>query len=124
MYYLISWPEEGDSLTVVPGYKITTPKEELVPGCMCHVKGFEKHPAKIVASGDHKEMTKKMEGHIEDAVEPPRKKARVEDERNKENIVKKRKGENKKTTALRKKKGKGKNITNFMDACIDIYLSM
>ena len=63
LYYLISWPEEGESMSVAPGEQvISPPAEELVDGCMCKVKGFKKSLAKVVASRTKAEMSRKLDG--------------------------------------------------------------
>ena len=77
LHYLISWPEEGDAMSIIPGQKIASPSaEELTDGCMCKVKGFENNLAKVVARGSKSEMNRKLD-EIEGA-EPPKKSARLE----------------------------------------------
>ena len=88
LYYLISWPEEDDVMSVVAGQMIVSPPaEELIPGAMCKVKGFEKNLSKVVAAGTKAEMNTKldkMEDSSEDeAIKPPKKKARLEGKENK-----------------------------------------
>lgn len=89
LYYLISWPEEGDSLSVVPGHKIVSPPaEELIGGCMCKVKGFEKNPAKVITLGTYTEMNNKLEEvegtfTCDETGPPPKKKARLGSKENK-----------------------------------------
>lgn len=90
---------------MVPGYKITTPAEELIPGCMCKIKGFEKYLAKVVASGGYDDMNKRLdsiEHRSEDETEPPKKKPKVD----KENKTKRGRPPKKHTPNKIKKKGK------------------
>ena len=62
LYYLISWPEEDDDMTVLASHKIVSPPaEEMVPGAMCKVKGFEKNPSKVVAAGSKDKMNTLLE---------------------------------------------------------------
>ena len=57
LYYLISWPEEGDTTSVVTGETIVSlPAKELKEGCMWKVKRFENNPAEVVAAGTKAEM--------------------------------------------------------------------
>ena len=81
-YYLINWPEEGDALSVVPGHKIVSPPaEELTQGCMCKIKGFEKHLAKVIDFGTLEEMNSKVDLNDDDIeTQPPKKKARIDKE--------------------------------------------
>ena len=47
LYYLISWPEEDDVMSVVAGQMIVSPPaEELIPGAMCKVKVLRGKPLK------------------------------------------------------------------------------
>ena len=56
---------------------ISPPAHELLPGCMCKIKGFEKCLAQVLASGTRFEMEKQLEEEEEEEEEdvPPRKKA-------------------------------------------------
>lgn len=57
---------------------ISPPAHELLPRCMCKIKGFEKCLAQVLASGTRFEMEKKLEDEEEDV--PPRKKAKLDKE--------------------------------------------
>ena len=86
LYYLISWPKEGDAMSVVSGKAIVSPPaEKLKEGCMCKVKCFENNPAKVIAARTKAEMNSKLnelDGDHSDDTEP-KKKARVEGKENK-----------------------------------------
>ena len=86
LYYLISWPED-DVMSVVADHMIVSPPaKEIIPGVMCKVKKKEKNLSKVVAAGTKAEMNSKLDG-IEDsedeAIKPPKKKARLEGKENK-----------------------------------------
>ena len=87
LYYLISWPEEDDAMSVVADHMIVSPPaKEIIPGVMCKVKGFEKNLSKVVAAGTKAEMNSKldrMEDSEDEAIKPPKKKARLEGKENK-----------------------------------------
>ena len=108
LFYLISWPDEDNTMSVVPGHKIISPSvEERVPGSFCKIKRFEKHLSKIETTGT--EMNKRLhkEANSErDETEPPRKRARKENKEN-QTMPKRRKGIQKKTA---NKKGKYKHV--------------
>ena len=111
LFYLISWPDEDNTMSVVPGHKIISPSvEERVPGSFCKIKRFEKHLSKIEATGTEAEMNKRLnkEANSEsDAeTEPPKKRARKENKEN-QTMPKRRKGIQKKTA---NKKGKYEHV--------------
>jgi hypothetical protein len=75
-------------MSVVAGQMmVSPPAEELIPGAMCKIKGFEKNLSKVVAAGTKEEMNTKldeMEDNSEDkAIKPPAKKPRLEGKENK-----------------------------------------
>ena len=123
LFYLISWPEEGDSLSVVPGQKIVSPSvEELTPGCMCKIKGLETHPAKVVSSGTSTEMTRKldeMDNEEIDDLEPPKKKAKRGGKENKPATKGKNQQKKKSTT---KKKGGYSMAVCIYNVLVHLYL--
>ena len=107
LFYLICWPDEDNTMSVVPGHKIISPSvEESVPGSFCKIKRFEKHLSKIEAAGTEAEMNKRLhkEGNSEpDESESPRKRARKENQ----TMPKIRKGIQKKTV---NKEGKYEHV--------------
>ncbi len=104
LYYLISWPED-DVMSVVAGQMmVPPPADELIPGAMCKVKGFENNLSKVVAAGTKEETNTKldeMEENSEDkAIKPPIKKPQLKGKENKvppKLKASKRRPQNKKT---------------------------
>ena len=104
-FCLVCWPEEDNTLSIVPMKKVLSPStDDLTPDTFCKVKGLEKHLCKVVAIGTEAEMKTKMEelDNSADAVAepPPRKKVCAR----KEATQKAKKGKENKTAPSTRKK--------------------
>ena len=104
-FCLVCWPEEDNTLSIVPMKKVLSPStDDLTPDTFCKVKGLEKHLCKVIAIGTEAEMKTKMEelDNSADAVAepPPRKKVCAR----KEATQKARKGKENKTAPSTRKK--------------------
>ena len=59
-FCLILWHEE-DTYSFVPVTRIYSPLEEIIPGSICRVKGFEKVISEVVAMGTEQEMNQQLD---------------------------------------------------------------